>query len=111
MNVQHVKLFVLGNVHHLAGQGRLVRRKLKQRIGGNVNLVIKEVFVEEIEPNRLIISNEVDAVPALGQGFAQLGGHHAGAAKGRVTYNADVHGVANAKRATTFRPTANYGRS
>jgi hypothetical protein len=53
--------------------------------------VVKEVFVEKVEPHRLAVSDEMDAVAFEGQGFAQLGGHHAGAAEGGVTDNADVH--------------------
>ena len=102
VHVQHVELLVLHNVDHLAGEGQLVGRKLEQRISRHIYLVVEEVFVEEVEPHRLAVSDKVHAVAALGQGFAQLGRHHAGAAKGGITDDTNVHRGANAKMSAAF---------
>ena len=78
-------------LHHLRGQRQLIGRKLEQRVGRHEDLVIEEVFVDEAEPYRLAVGDEVDAVAPLRQGLAQLGSHDARAAESRVTDNADVH--------------------
>ena len=91
VHVQHVELLVLHDVDHLAGQGQLVGRKLEERVRRHVHLVVEEVLVEEVEPHRLAVGDEVHAVAALGQGLAQLRGHHAGAAKRGITNDADIH--------------------
>ena len=49
--------------------------------------MIEQVLIEKIESGWLGIRNEVDFMPLLGKGFAQLSGHDAAATKGWVAHN------------------------
>src|SRR5690606_24668582 len=73
-----------------------VRRVFKKRIRTNIDLVVKEVFVQKVQPSGLGIGDEVYLMSFLGQGLSEFGGHHATSSKRRITDDANlftVHGL------------------
>src|SRR5690606_26305913 len=96
VHMKQVELFVLDYADHLAGQCEFVRRVFKKRIRTNIDLVVKEVFVQKVQPSGLGIGDEVYLMSFLGQGLSKFGGHHATSSKGRITDDTNlftVHGL------------------
>jgi hypothetical protein len=89
MNMEQVELFMSDNTHHFARKSKFVRGVLEERVRPRVDLVIKQVFIQKVEPAGLGIGNEMDLVTLLCQRFAEFGRNHATATKSRVTYYSD----------------------
>ena len=53
--------------------------------------MIKKIFIQKIQPCRLRISNKMNLVTFLGQGFSQFCRYYATTTKGRVTDDADFN--------------------
>jgi hypothetical protein len=57
--------------------------------------MIKKVLIQEIQPGRLGISDEMNLVALFGQGFAKLGGYYTATPESGVTYYTNfnlIHG-------------------
>ena len=65
----------------------------KERIIGHVDLVKKNVLVEQIEPHGLFVGDKMHLVPAFGKGDAKFCGDYAASAKGGITNYCDFHSV------------------
>jgi hypothetical protein len=87
----YVQLFKSHHINQATCQGKFIGRKIKKRVIGYRNLVVKQIFGKEVEPGGLVISYKVYLVAAVGQGFAKLGGYNPAAAKGWVTNYSDFH--------------------
>jgi hypothetical protein len=48
--------------------------------------------MESAQANRLLVGDEMDLMPLVGQGLAQLGSQHTAAAESRITYDGNIHG-------------------
>ncbi len=91
VHVQEVEPHVLGDVHHLARQGKRVRRIVEEGIALDVDLVEEDVAGHVGEPKREIRRDEVDLVAAFGEALAEFRSYHPAAAVGGITGDADFH--------------------
>src|ERR1035437_3995452 len=105
MHVQQVKFMEFSNFGHPRRQRQIVGWKLEERIAGDMNLVIVDAVVPSAEPERLRIGNEVHLMSERGQFDAQFRGHHARAAVGGITGNANAHKPFSVRN---FRPTLTW---
>ena len=100
MRVNQVELFEPRHFHHLARQRHRVERKLEERIGGHLDLMIENVVeimffrrANAGEPHRQRVGNKMDLMSALGERLSQFGRDHARAAIRGITGDSDVHSM------------------
>ena len=91
VNVEEVELVVVDHVHHGAGKSGLIWGVIKERIGRDPHFVVEDVGVEFIEPDWLLIGDEVYLVAFVGQCFSQFCRQYAASAKGWITDNSYTH--------------------
>src|SRR5262249_23806994 len=93
MNMQDVQVVNLRYLRHARGQREIVRRILEQRILRYSNFVEKNLGVAGVQSDGLLVSDEMDFMPAGSQLNAQLRSHHSAATVGWVACNPDFHAV------------------
>jgi len=92
VDVQDVELLVRRDLGHLRRQRERVRRiRIEQRIRRDRDFVKVHALVQEIEPRRQRVADEVHLVPAPRQREPELRRDHAGAAEGGIAGDADFH--------------------
>ena len=85
VDVQQIEVVGFGHVHHARGQRQAIGRILKQRIVGNLDLVIVNARRAGIEADGIRVGDEVDFVPAIGELEAEFRRDDAAAAVGGIT--------------------------
>ena len=70
----------------------VVGREAEQRVGRDRDFVEAQARRAAPQPSGPVVAEQVDFVPAQGEGMRHLGGDDATAADGRVADDADAHG-------------------
>ena len=92
VDVEDVEPLVCRHLRHLRRQGQRVRRVgVEQRVGGDGDLVEVDAFVEQVQPRRERVADEVDLVPVLRQREPELRRDHSRAAECGIAGDADAH--------------------
>ena len=91
VNVQEIERVELGDLGHARGEGEIVGRVFEERIVGDGDFVIVDVFFAAVEAEGLRVGDEVNFVAAGSELDAELGGDDAGAAVGGIAGDADLH--------------------
>src|SRR5688572_18311226 len=91
VNMEKIKSFILYNAHHFASKGQFIRRIFKQGIGMKIYFMIKEIFIKEVKPRGLRVSNEMNLMAFLGQRFSKLCCHYTATPKCRIAYNTNLY--------------------
>src|SRR5215469_7565210 len=91
MNVQQIEFVKLSHFRHPSRECEIVWRIVKQRITGDLDLVIMNVRLRFGQTDRLRIRNKVNVVPALGQFESQLRGYNSTATIGWIACDSDLH--------------------
>ena len=91
VNVQQIEVVIFRDLRHARRQGQRVRRKFKQRIVRDRDLVKMNSLFATAESKRLRVRDEMNVVAAIGQLDSQLRGDYATAAIRRITGDADFH--------------------
>jgi len=89
--VQQIEFVELRHLRHPRSQRQIVGRIFKQRIAGNLDLVVMNVRFGPGQANGLGIGNEVNLVAAASKLQPQFGGHNSAAAIGRITGDPNLH--------------------
>src|SRR5690625_309961 len=91
MNMQDIQLLILDQIHHHNGQSEIVRRKLEQRIGAQVHLMVGYIGLKSIQTGRTSIAQDVDFMAVLGQSLGQFSGNDSATAESWIADNTDIH--------------------
>jgi hypothetical protein len=91
MHVQNVQAVDFGHLRHARGQRQIVGRILEQRVLRNRDLVEVDLRVRGVQPDRLLVGDEVNLVAAVRQLNAQLGTYNSASAVSGVTGDSDFH--------------------
>jgi len=91
MNMQQIEFIKFRDFRHAGGERQIVGRVIKERVTGDLDLVIVDVRLRLRKPNGLSVGNEMDIVPAMGQLQAQFRGHHAAASVSGIAGDPDLH--------------------
>ena len=68
--MQQIKVIIFYYIHHRTGQGRFIRRVIKQRISRYLYFVIKYIGYKTIEPYGLLVSNKMNHMTFLSKGLS-----------------------------------------
>jgi len=91
VGVNDVEGMLLSHLHDLRRQAQVVGRVLEEGIGGDIHLVIKDVFMKAAQPERSAVADKMDLVAPQRQAHAQLRRHHPAAAVRRITNHRYFH--------------------
>ncbi len=91
VHVQQVEIVQLRDLRHACGQRQIVRRIIEQRVARYFDLVVMNVGFLAAQPDGLSIGDEMNLVAALGQFQTEFRSHHAAAAVGGITSDANLH--------------------
>ena len=98
MGVDDVEAEVPRHLHDLVGEGQQVLRLAEQRIAWRQHAVKREAGLKLAQPKRRLGADEVDGMPPMGEGLAQLRGDDTAAADRGVADHPDVHGCSRSSR-------------
>ncbi len=91
VDVQQIEIVDFRHLGHARGQRQVIRRIVKQRIMRDLYLVIENVGLRSLQPERLRIGDEMNFVSALRQLNSQFRCNHTAATVGGITGNTDFH--------------------
>src|SRR5690606_3902810 len=91
VHMQQIEIIVLDHIHHGACQSRFIWRIIEQGIGWHLHFVIENIRKKSIQPDWLLVSDEMYKVTFLRQGLAQFCSQDATATKCGITNNAYSH--------------------
>src|SRR6185369_7620248 len=91
MRVKEIYILISDHIYHRTCQCRLVRGVIKQRITRNPYFVIKNIRTKAVQPDGLLIGDEMNFVAFIGKSLTQFGSKHAGSAKRGITYYRNIH--------------------
>ncbi len=91
VHVQEVELVIDDYVNHRTREGRFIGRVVEEGIIRNAHFVIEDIRIKLVEPDRLLIGDEMHLVAFVGKRFSQLRRQDAATAEGRITNNSYSH--------------------
>jgi hypothetical protein len=91
VHVQHIELGFFGHFKHFSRQRQRIRRVIEKRIRRDFHFMKENIFGSLVQADGHGVTDEVDFVASGREFDAEFCGHHARAAVGWVTGNADFH--------------------
>src|SRR5581483_963872 len=91
VHVQKVEFIDLRHFGHAGREGQVIRRVIKQRVVGNFDFVIRDIWLRLSEPDWWRVSDEVYLVPAMRQLYSDLSHNFGASAKRRIGCRSNFH--------------------
>ena len=89
MDMQDVEVVYLRHLSHAGGQRQVIRRIFKQGVQRDGDLMKQDARVVGIQPDGLLVGDEMDLMPAVGKLNSQLRADHATATVSWITGDSD----------------------